>query len=219
MDVDAPGFAARFDSGTLVQLADADGAQYVNPPKKIVGLGVHTLSGEFHADAAEGPGRLGPDGTAVQRCTGFHGFDGVSAECEVSADKEAGEVVVRQRVRPAVGGGGEVARPAPSAVGPAPTISKAAGVWGVSWSIGRIPLEFAILVPGNSGIRLTADSPGRRHQFDYPISWEAQLVVVEGPDRGFYVWADDARGRFKRLVVERHRDGWQLTLVTINAAP
>jgi hypothetical protein len=234
LDVDAPGFAARFDSGTLVQLADVDGAQYVVPPKEAVGLGVHTLSGEFHADAAEGPGRLGPDGTAVQHCAGFHGLDGVSAECEVSLDMEAGEVVIRQVVRPAanaegrpaVGGSGEVGRPAPSApqpapsaVGPAPTTSKAAGVWGVSWSIGRIPLEFAILVPGNSGIRLTADSPGRRHQFDYPIGWEAQLVVVEGPDRGFYVWADDARGRFKRLVVERHRDGWQLTLVTINAAP
>ncbi|MCU0786516.1 MAG: hypothetical protein MUF81_21220, partial [Verrucomicrobia bacterium] len=172
MDVDAPGFAARFDSGTLVQLADADGAQYVNPPKETVGLGVHTLSGEFHADAAEGPGRLGPDGAAVQRCAGFHGLDGVSAECEVSFDKEAGEVVVRQGVRPAanaegrpaVGGSGGVGRPAPSApqpapsaVGPAPTTSNAAGVWGVSWSIGRIPLEFAILVPGNSGIRLTAD--------------------------------------------------------------
>ena len=45
------------------------------------------------------------------------------------------------------------------------------------------------------------------------------MVIVEGQDRGFYVWADDARGRFKRLVVERHRDGWQLTLVTINDAP
>ena len=74
-------------------------------------------------------------------------------------------------------------------------------------------------MPGNSGIRLTADSPGRKHQFDYPISWEAQLVVVEGQDRGFYVWAEDARGQFKRLVVERHRDGWELTLVTINPAP
>lgn len=61
--------------------------------------------------------------------------------------------------------------------------------------------------------------PGRRHQFDYPIGWEAQLVIVEGDNRGFYVWADDARGRFKRLVVQRHRDGWQLTLVTINYAP
>lgn len=45
------------------------------------------------------------------------------------------------------------------------------------------------------------------------------MVIVEGPNRGFYVWAEDARGRFKRLVVERHRDGWQLTLVTINYAP
>ena len=97
LDVDAPGFAARFDAGTLVQLADADGAQYVNPPKETVGLGVHTLSGEFHADAAEGPGQLRPDGTAVQHCTGFHGLDGVSAECRVS-------------LRQGSGGGGRPAR-------------------------------------------------------------------------------------------------------------
>jgi len=127
----------------------------------------------------------------------------VSAECDVSLDKEAGEIVCRQAVR-AVTSGAE--RPV-------------AGVWGVSWSIGRIPLNFAILVPGRSGVRLTADSPGRRQEFDYPIGWEAQLVIVEGEERGFYVWAEDARGRFKRLVVERHRDGWQLTLVTINHAP
>ena len=221
--VEAQGFTARFDAGALVRLADGDGTQYVIPPEQTVGLGVHTLSGEFHAGAAEGPGRIGPEGTAVQRCSEFRGLDGVSAECEVSLDKEAGEVVVRQGVRPAVGGFGEVGRPAASGSArseicdaariPAPN---AAGVWGVSWTIGRIPLDFAILVPGNSGIRLTADSPGRQHQFDYPISWEAQLVIVEGQDRGFYVWAEDARGQFKRLVVERHRDGWELTLVTIN---
>ncbi|NLF73922.1 MAG: hypothetical protein GX575_33350 [Candidatus Anammoximicrobium sp.] len=212
LEVDARGFAAGFDSGALVRLVDADGTWYVSPADRPAGLGVHTLSGEFHAGAGEGPGRLGADGRAVQRCTGFDGLDGVTAQCKVSLDKAAGEIVCCQAVGAGARGEGS---PAPS-VRPA---SRAAGVWGVSWSIGRIPLDFAILVPGRSGIRLTADSPGRRQQFDYPIGWEAQLVIVEGDKRGFYVWAEDPRGRFKRLVVERHCDGWQLTLVTINYAP
>ena len=229
LEINSPGFTARFERGALVRLADADGTRFVSPPQEAVGLGIHTVTGEWHAGGGEGPGRPGDDGPAVQRCVGFEGRDDASAECEVALDRESGEMVVGQRGRvaagaegrPAVERSGGVGRPAPNApsTGGGSSASGTAGVWGVSWTIGRIPLEYAILVPGNSGIRLTADSPGRKHQFDYPLSWEAQLVIVEGADRGFYVWAEDARGRFKRLVVERFRDGWQLTLVTINPAP
>ena len=50
--VEAQGFTARFDAGTLMRLADGDGTQYVVPPEQTVGLGVHTLSGDFHAGPA-----------------------------------------------------------------------------------------------------------------------------------------------------------------------
>ena len=96
---------------------------------------------------------------------------------------------------------------------------KAEGVWGVSWEIANIPLEYAIIVPGRSGVRLTPETASRREQFDYPIGWEAQLVIVEGPKGGFYVWADDTQGRYKRLLVERSASGWRLTLTTLNNAP
>ncbi len=95
----------------------------------------------------------------------------------------------------------------------------APGVWGVTWSVGAIPSGYAILVPGRSGVRLDAETPGDRHVFDYPMGWEAQLVIVEGAGRGFFVFADDAAGRFKRLTVTRGGDGWRLDLTTMNDAP
>ena len=51
------------------------------------------------------------------------------------------------------------------------------------------------------------------------MTWEAQLVIVEGPRGGFYAWAEDPDGRYKRLVVERHAKGWRIGLITINDAP
>lgn len=124
------------------------------------------------------------------------GRDGATIETACSADPASGEITIRQRAAAPV-----------------------KGVWGVSWSIADVPPEFAVLVPGHSGVRLSGRSPGSRHQFDYPMGWEAQLVVVEGPGYGFYVWAEDAKGRFKRLVVQRRAEGWRLGFFTINDAP
>ena len=145
----------------------------------------------------------GRGGTAIHRTGTTHyasdGFDQLGdakADCSLKVDELTGDVIFRQECS---------------------TSEK--GVWGLSWSIGRIPLDHSIIVPGRSGIRLTAEAPGRQHQFDYPLGWEAQLVIVEGPNRGFYVWAEDVQGRFKRLVVQRDDDGWLLRLITINYAP
>jgi len=93
------------------------------------------------------------------------------------------------------------------------------GLAGVGWSIGEIPLSYSIVVPGHSGVRLAADAPGTRHSFDYPQGWEAQLVIVEGPDHGFYVWADDPAFRYKRLVVSRGANGWRLDFIALANAP
>ena len=93
------------------------------------------------------------------------------------------------------------------------------GVQGVQWGLGAVPLSYNVIVPGNGGIRITRQSPESRFQFDYPLTWDAQLVIVEGPGYGFCAWAEDAAGRFKRLVVHRDRDGWRLFFVTHNNAP
>ena len=97
--------------------------------------------------------------------------------------------------------------------------TKEPGIWGVSWGIGGIPLDQAIVIPGYSGVRLTREAPGREFSFDYPMGWEAGLAIVEGAGRGFSVWAEDVKGRYKRLVVKRGEKAWSLRFITINFAP
>lgn len=196
MSVKTERFAARFAHGSLVSLQEPGGRVLVRAPAQGRGMGIHRIEATHWATASTGPETPGPSEPAVLRCGGFADLAGASGECTFAVDRASGDLVVRQRAT-----------------------SPGKGVWGVSWSIAEIPPEYAILVPGGSGLRLSADSPGGRHEFDYPISWEAQMVVVEGPTGGFYVWAEDAQGRFKRLVVERRPTGWRLGLVSINFAP
>ena len=96
---------------------------------------------------------------------------------------------------------------------------QAPGLWGVEWAAGYIPLDYNIIVPGRSGLRLDSRLPGRTHTFDYPMSWEAQLVIVEGDGRGFLVWCEDPKGTFKRLEVRRTNAGWRLRFVAMPFAP
>ncbi|MCX5759133.1 MAG: DUF6259 domain-containing protein [Candidatus Hydrogenedentes bacterium] len=93
------------------------------------------------------------------------------------------------------------------------------GVWGVEWSIENIPLDMNILVPAHSGMKWTRNDRIGTESYDYPMSWEAQLVVVEGQGHGFCVWADDAKGVFKRLMLERGANGWRLRFITMPLAP
>jgi hypothetical protein len=93
------------------------------------------------------------------------------------------------------------------------------GVVSVGMSIGHIPLDMNIIVPGAGGVRLTRNSPEERWNFSYPMGWEAQLVIIEGKNRGFYLWAEDAGGGYKQLSVARTPLGWVLKLSGTNAAP
>mgnify|MGYP000925444611 CR=1 FL=1 len=191
LEIHSPQFDAVFRCGSLVDLRSG-GKVYVRPVADTAPLTIHRTAGEHGAEACTGSSQ---PGEVLRRYDRFSGLKGARAEATYRTGAE-GELSIAQK-----------------ASSPEP------GVWGLSWAIGRIPLDYAIVVPGRSGIRLSPDSPGRRHQFDYPIGWEAQLVVVEGPEGGFFVWAEDDRGRFKRLVVDRNADGWQLTLTMINHAP
>ncbi|HEO70062.1 MAG TPA: hypothetical protein ENN80_02290, partial [Candidatus Hydrogenedentes bacterium] len=130
------------------------------------------------------------------RYTGFEELEGASVDCTLNVDDAAGDLAITQRAK-----------------APEP------GVWGVQWTIGRIPLEMNVIVPGRSGIKLTHRSPGSGHEFDYPVGWEAQFVIIEGEGRGFWVWADDVEGRYKRLRVSRGPEGWEIALISMNYAP
>ncbi|MBN2309985.1 MAG: hypothetical protein JXR94_13505 [Candidatus Hydrogenedentes bacterium] len=195
-EVTSEHFTARFERGALTALEDASGHVFVSGPAPEEGAAIHRVAGAHWAEPQEAPGGAVSPGQPSEARLAVGGLAGgaIATACRIEAD--SGDLVLSQR-----------------AESPEP------GVWGVSWAIAHIPLDMNILVPGRSGIQLTATSPGAEHTFDYPMAWEAQLVVVEGEGRGFYVWADDPSGAFKRLVVHRTQEGWRLDLTTENQAP
>jgi len=193
--VTTPRLRATFDRGLLTSLADAAGHAFVASGRE-QGLGILCVKDTHWAQEANGATSLRDKGEAARTYVRFTDLDGATASGTVAIDEPSGELVVTQRCT-----------------------SPTKGVWGVQWSVAHIPLTMNIIVAGRSGLRLTRHTPGATHSFSYPIGWEAQLVIVEGEGRGFYVWADDAKGRFKRLVVRRSPDGWRLELATANPAP
>ena len=73
------------------------------------------------------------------------------------------------------------------------------GVWGVGWWIADIPLDYAILVPGGSGLRLTRDTPGPTFQYDYPdhagkSSSSSSKALAADSMCGPKIRADDSSG-------------------------
>ncbi|MFH1920686.1 MAG: DUF6259 domain-containing protein [Planctomycetota bacterium] len=186
---------AAFLNGSLRALTDAKGRACVRPSDAPRGLGIHRKEATHYAIAGIDGNDSAAD-RAVRKYGHFTDIEGAEAACTFRVDESTGDLILAQHCS-----------------------SPVAGVWGVSWQVADVPLDYAIIVPGRSGVRLTAATEGREHQFDYPMGWEAQLVIVEGQEGGFYIWADDVKGRFKRLVVQRGEKGWRLTLVTINFAP
>lgn len=195
LEVDPGRFQAVFERGGLVSLTDASGAEFVAPGSRVPAAAIRTLDGDRTPETEEVLAEWDTKQGARTRCAGFAEDAGAELLTAYAPD-ETGGLIITQEAR-ATGG----------------------GVWGVEWSIGAIPIGMNIIVPAQSGLRLTKETPGSRHELDYPMSWEAQLVIVEGEGRGFYVWAEDAEGRFKRLTIDRRPDGWNLAFATINFAP
>lgn len=200
IDVLAPGFRATIARGGIVELRDARGTVFARDGGTDSAARVHWIGTE--AAVAGGPDRVSISSGQRAQVTydSPPGAGGHRIHQTCAVDAASGDLVIEQSARPP----GSGAKP---------------GTWGVSWAIGEIPEEFSIIVPSRSGIRLDADAPGDRHVFDYPMGWEAQLVIVEGKGRGFYVFADDPASRYKRLTVTRSSGGWLLQFATINDAP
>ena len=57
-----------------------------------------------------------------------------------------------------------------------------AGVSGVSWAIGDIPDFLSVLVPAVSGLKYDSESPFAVESYEYPFSWEAQFVIIQGAE-------------------------------------
>jgi len=133
--------------------------------------------------------------------------DGLSVEATWREDKGQSQVVTR--LTPQANGDVLVTQQARSA---------RLGVVGVQWGW-IVPEAWEILVPGHSGLRFGADTPCGRHQFAYPISWEAQFVLLQGKRGGVLIHAEDDCGRFKVLHLGRQRGQFHIGLETRCTAP
>ncbi|HQM47843.1 MAG TPA: DUF6259 domain-containing protein [Candidatus Hydrogenedentes bacterium] len=186
---------AEFENGAVVVLSDAEGRVFAACENGVETLPcLHRIDETVPGEQARSCEPEESAGTKTWTLSGFGKLPGTRVRTTVSAD--ADELVIQQQAE-----------------------CPQKGLWGVEWSVPGIPLDQNIIVPGHSGVRLTAATPGSWFTFDYPMSWEAQLVIVEGEGAGFYVWARDPDARFKRLAVERSRTGWRLRFVSMAYAP
>ncbi|MCX6358302.1 MAG: DUF6259 domain-containing protein [Armatimonadetes bacterium] len=188
--VTAPGLTAQFDRGAVTRL-EAGGKLLATGGTASAGI---LRVGAEHGVTSNPRGAATPGKPASVAYPSLQGLSGGAVRAGYSV--VGGEIAVTQ----------EASSPQP-------------GVIGVRWAIDGIPFTYNILVPGGGGVRISKRSPGTAWGYDYPITWEAQCVLVEGPGHGLRVWAEDALGRYKRLRVERGPAGWRLTFTTENNAP
>lgn len=187
---------ATFSLGALTGLSDTRGHAYVCSKADPPGIVIHRVGQDHFARAASGPSLPDPHGRARCRYQSFTDLPAASAVAEYACDEPSGDVTVSLRCQ-----------------SPQPAVA------GIEWALGPIPKDMNIIVPGFGGMKLTANSATTSSLLEYPMFWEAQLVIVEGQGRGFYVWSDDTTGRYKRLAVTLKPDGWYIGFTTWNNAP
>ena len=97
------------------------------------------------------------------------------------------------------------------------------GLYGIQWGIaGLDSTRLRTIVPGDSGLCLDQRFPAASMQFNWPMSWEAQMVVAEGAKGakgGFWVWSQDADMQFKALTWAREKGQVALGFQSHNHAP
>ncbi|MCX7827042.1 MAG: hypothetical protein N2689_16050, partial [Verrucomicrobiae bacterium] len=164
------GWSAAFRNGVLVELRNTlSGDVCVTAGKAAPLTGARLARDKLAAtEAAE----------SLQAVT--VGADGCDAQwrdglrLKQTMAAERGELVLRQE-----------------AVAPSPPVV------GVQWGVADVSRHVEVLVPGHSGLRFGSDAPDGTFRFEYPISWEAQCVLLQGKRGGFLIYSDDTAPQFK----------------------
>ncbi len=192
--VRAPGFEATIAHGALTTLRYA-GHDLIVPADSSGLTGILRVGKSHWVTDGAGEGRALSDSNPAQRV--YRDLSDLpGSELATDYTLSEGELVIAQRAT-----------------------SPEAGVVGVQWGLGVIPPDYNLVVPGYGGIRIRRDSPGSSWQLDYPMAWEAQLAIVEGPGYGFCVWAEDRGGRYKSLKITKSKAGYRLGFLTYTNAP
>ena len=102
-------------------------------------------------------------------------------------------------------------------------VSDRSGVVGTQWGITYLDIQnLSVIAPIDNGRIITATTPSTYLKYPYPYSsngWEAQLVIVQGKDGGFYVRNTDNALQFKWFVYNRGEDDFAFDFGTYNQAP
>ena len=93
------------------------------------------------------------------------------------------------------------------------------GVYGASWEIADIHDSYSIIVPGESGQCFSKASAFGIKQFDYPMTWEAAYVLIQGERGGVIIRAVDPKYHFKLLYVQHLPGIFRLWFESRNQAP
>lgn len=140
----------------------------------------HLRAGELWNDRAELQQKADVSGVALS--LRWRSADSTSRLATRYSALTSGEIVVQQEA--------ECAQP---------------GLVGLQWGM-VLPDSCDLLVPTFSGLRLAADTYFEPMRLEYPTTWGAQFVLVQGKRGGFLIHAEDNAKRFKRLFIV-HRGG------------
>lgn len=138
--VSAPHFQAKISRGGIVELENAKGDVLARGGTDSAAR-IHWISDDAAAPASDERHQITAGRTAVVPYDFGPQILGSSISNTYGVDALTGDLVIKQTAgSPRSGSGAK------------------AGLWGVSWSIGEIPEDFSIIVPGHSGLRLDAKS-------------------------------------------------------------
>jgi Domain of unknown function (DUF6259) len=188
-----PRLEATFRGGTLVALTNrATGEAYLEGGAVLSGL----RFGDQHVEAPEAGKALatgGEDASALVVEDGFGG--GNRVETRIGLDAATSDLLITQSAT-----------------------STAKGLAQVLWGAAGVRDDLDVIVPGQSGRKLKGGRGGG--QLQWPIGWEAALVIVQGERGGFAIWAEDPElSHFKALDTRRRDKGCDLQLASENPAP
>ncbi|MBM3879704.1 MAG: hypothetical protein FJ387_08290 [Verrucomicrobia bacterium] len=117
----------------------------------------------------------------------FHSWDG-DGVLAIGADPETGDLLVE-----------------PSAFSSRP------GVRACRWHLAGLPPELELVAPFFQGVRLKLDDPLIRNtHWDWPLYWEAGLVILQGRGGGLWVHTQDPRYHYKAIQVGTGTDPFRL---------
>ena len=187
------GLAATFQDGVLVAARNLlTGERYftASPPQALVGI-------------TERSGLL-PAGQVVQR---QRLPDGYCWEAVTAGPNPARVLTTARR-----GGQGEI-------IVEQQVVRPRGGIGGVAWGWQGLDPSARLVIPAAGGVVVDPARSEQEISYEYPGSWQAAALFVQGPRGGLWLWTDDPRRHFKDLSYRRQQGVVSLRFGTQSDGP